>query len=58
MVQKEVSEAASKLASLGGKKRAQVLSAERRMEISRKASAARWPKNHTKKRKISRSKKI
>lgn len=48
---------ASFLGKLGGPARAKVLTAAQRKEISKKGAEARW-KNHTKKREISRSKKI
>jgi hypothetical protein len=36
------SSAAAQLGSLGGKKRAETMTPERRAEIARKAAAARW----------------
>jgi hypothetical protein len=38
----EASSAAAQLGRLGGKKRAENMSPERRAEIARKAAAARW----------------
>lgn len=38
----EVKSAAAQLGSLGGKKRAATMTAERRAEIARKAAAKRW----------------
>jgi hypothetical protein len=37
--------AAAQLGSLGGKKRAETMSPERRSEIARKAAAKRWSKD-------------
>ncbi|MDE2434882.1 MAG: hypothetical protein KGM49_01350 [Sphingomonadales bacterium] len=37
--------AAAQLGSLGGKRRAETMSAERRSEIARKAAEVRWVKN-------------
>lgn len=40
----DVSSAAAQLGSLGGKKRAETMSAERRAEIAKAAAAKRWGK--------------
>lgn len=40
----EVKSAAAQLGSLGGKKRAENMTPERRAEIARKAAAKRWSK--------------
>ena len=41
------SSAAAQLGSLGGKKRAENMTPERRSEIARKAAAKRWQQNKT-----------
>ncbi len=40
----DVKSAAAQLGSLGGKKRAETMTSERRAEIARKAAAKRWEK--------------
>lgn len=42
----DVKSAAAQLGSLGGKKRAETMSPERRSEIARKAATKRWTKEN------------
>lgn len=42
----DVKSAAAQLGSLGGKKRAEIMTPERRAEIAKAAAAKRWGKTH------------